>query len=154
MCQNLLTGNEYYTQANTNISTGLAPYAAEDPTEEGYQESVTSQLNKLFKFDQAGKGNFMQYYLGGNSDKSPRDFRDLKFLYKNNKLVLESKTGSEADMDEFGDKKAKDTPIKTTMRLVSLINDQNKISMSYEQKGKLAKLIEEKLGSNFLTGKL
>jgi len=26
--------------------------------------------------------------------------------------------------------------------------------MSYEQKAKLAKLIEEKLGSNFLTGKL
>ena len=68
---------------------------------------------------------------------------------------MESKTGSEADTDRWGaDKKAKDTPIPTTMRLVSLINDQNKISMSYEQKGKLAKLIEEKLGSNFLTGEL
>ena len=150
-----LTGDEYYTQANTNISTGLTPYVAESPTPEGYRESVTSQLNKLFKFDQAGKGNFMQYYLGGNSDKSPRDFRDLKFLYRNNKLVLESKTGSEADPDGHGaDKKAKDTPITSTMRLVSLINDQNKTSMSYEQKGKLAKLIEEKLGSKFLTGKL
>ena len=150
-----LTRDEYYTQANTNISTGLTPYVAESPTEEGYQESVTSQLNKLFKFDQAGNGNFMKYYLGGNSDNSPRDFRDLKFLYRNNKLVLESKTGSEADIDAYGsDKKAKDTPITTTMRLVSLINDQNKTSMSHEQKAKLAKLIEEKLGSKFLTGKL
>ena len=150
-----LTGNDYYTQANTNISTGLTPCAAETPTSDGYKESVTNQLNKLFKFDQAGKGNFMQYYLGGNSDKSPRDFRDLKFLYRNNKLVLESKTGSEADPDGYGaDKKAKDTPITSAMRLVSLINDQNKTSMSYEQKAKLAKLIEEKLGSNFLTGKL
>jgi hypothetical protein len=40
------------------------------------------------------------------------------------------------------------------MKIVDLINVNNKTTMSYEQKGKLAKLIEEKLGSKFLTGKL
>jgi hypothetical protein len=45
-------------------------------------------------------------------------------------------------------------PITSSMKIVDLINVNNKTTMSYEQKGKLAKLIEEKLGSKFLTGKL
>jgi len=150
-----LTGNDYYTQANTNISTGLTPYAAETPTSDGYKESVTNQLNKLFKFDQAGGGNSMDFYLGGKSKKSNSNFRDLKFKYENGKLTLRAYTGTTADMDGNEDLNSlPPIPITSAMKLVDLINVNNKTSMSYEQKGKLAKLIEEKLGSKFLTGKL
>ena len=149
-----LTRDEYYTQANTNISTGLTPYVAESPTPDGYKENVLSQLNKLFKFDKAGNGNSMDFYLGGKSKKSDSNFRDLKFEYEKGKLILRSSTGTVADMDEFGDKNSKANPIASAWRIVDLINVNNKTSMSFEQKGKLAKLIEEKLGSNFLTGKL
>jgi len=45
-------------------------------------------------------------------------------------------------------------PITSAMKIVDLINVNNKTSMSYEQKGKLAKLIDEKLGDGFLTGEL
>ena len=151
----VLTGNEYYTQANTNISTGLNPYVAESPTPEGYKESVTNQLNKLFKFDQAGNGNSMDFYLGGKSKKSDSNFRDLKFKYENGKLTLRAYTGNTADMDGEEDLNSlPPIPITSAMKIVDLINVNNKTTMSYEQKGKLAKLIEEKLGSKFLTGKL
>jgi hypothetical protein len=150
-----LTGNEYYTQANTNISTGLNPYVAESPTPEGYKESVTSQLNKLFKFDQAGNGNSMDFYLGGKSKATKSNFRDLKFKYENGKLTLRAYTGNTADMDGDEDLNSlPPIPITSSMKIVDLINVNNKTTMSYEQKGKLAKLIEEKLGSKFLTGKL
>ena len=150
-----LTGNDYYTEANTNISTGLAPYAAEDPTSDGYKESVTSQLNKLFKFDQAGNGNSMDFYLGGKSKKSDSNFRDLKFKYENGKLTLRAYTGNTADMDGEEDLNSlPPIPITSSMKIVDLINVNNKTTMSYEQKGKLAKLIQEKLGDNFFTGEL
>ena len=150
-----LTGNEYYTQANTNISTGLNPYVAENPTSEGYKESVTSQLNKLFKFDQAGNGNSMDFYLGGKSKKSDSNFRDLKFKYENGKLTLRAYTGNTADMDGEEDLNSlPPIPITSSMKIVDLINVNNKTTMSYEQKGKLAKLIQEKLGDNFFTGEL
>ena len=150
-----LTGNEYYTQANTNISTGLTPYVAESPTPEGYKESVTSQLNKLFKFDQAGNGNSMDFYLGGKSKKSDSNFRDLKFKYENGKLTLRAYTGNTADMDGEEDLNSlPPIPITSSMKIVDLINVNNKTTMSYEQKGKLAKLIQEKLGDNFFTGEL
>tara|TARA_R110000803_G_scaffold37931_1_gene81895 strand:+ start:517 stop:2136 length:1620 start_codon:yes stop_codon:yes gene_type:complete len=150
-----LTGNEYYTQANTNISTGLNPYVAESPTPEGYKESVTSQLNKLFKFDQAGNGNSMDFYLGGKSKKSDSNFRDLKFKYENGKLTLRAYTGNTADMDGEEDLNSlPPIPITSSMKIVDLINVNNKTTMSYEQKGKLAKLIQEKLGDNFFTGEL
>lgn len=150
-----LTGNDYYTEANTNISTGLTPYAAETPTSDGYKESVTGQLNKLFKFDQAGGGNSMDFYLGGKSKPSDSNFRDLKFKYENGKLTLRAYTGNTADMDGDEDLNSlPPIPITSAMKLVDLINVNNKTTMSFEQKGKLAKLIEEKLGSKFLTGKL
>ena len=150
-----LTGNDYYTEANTNIIAGLTPYAAETPTSDGYKESVTGQLNKLFKFDQAGNGNSMDFYLGGKSKPSDSNFRDLKFKYENGKLTLRAYTGNTADMDGDEDLNSlPPIPITSAMKLVDLINVNNKTSMSYEQKGKLAKLIEEKLGSKFLTGKL
>jgi hypothetical protein len=150
-----LTGNEYYTQANTNISTGLNPYVAESPTPEGYKESVTSQLNKLFKFDQAGNGNSMDFYLGGKSKATKSNFRDLKFKYENGKLTLRAYTGNTADMDGDEDLNSlPPIPITSAMKIVDLINVNNKTSMSYEQKGKLAKLIDEKLGDGFLTGEL
>ena len=151
----VLTGNEYYTQANTNISTGLNPYVAESPSPEGYKESVTSQLNKLFKFDQAGNGNSMDFYLGGKSKKSDSNFRDLKFKYENGKLTLRAYTGNTADMDGEEDLNSlPPIPITSSMKIVDLINVNNKTTMSYEQKGKLAKLIQEKLGDNFFTGEL
>jgi hypothetical protein len=147
-----LTGAEYYSQANDNINTGLTSYDSETPTAEGYKESVTTQLNKLFKFDQAGNGNSMDYYLGGKSKNAKSNFRDLKFKYERGKLVLRAYTGAAADIDGDEDRNSKVVPIKSAMKLVDLINVNNKTSMSYEQKGKLSKLIEEKLGSEFFTG--
>jgi len=150
----VLTGNEYYSQANDSINAGLTPYTSETRTVEGYQGSVTTQLNKLFKFDQAGNGNSMDYYLGGKSKSDKSNFRDLKFKYEGGKLVLRAYTQSAADMEGDEDRNSKVVPIISAMKLVDLINVNNKTSMSHEQKGKLSKLIEEKLGPNFRTGAL